>query len=103
MVHSLRHDQPLTKVHRSTTPAPDERETLLAKAAAASDPALVQGYLQRAREIPESGPKLPADAREATQAMIEVLQARADATNDRTRALGYQNRVRDLRQWFDRR
>lgn len=44
---------------------------------------------------------MPADAREATQAMIEVLQARADATNDRTRALGYRERASSLRQWFD--
>jgi hypothetical protein len=92
----------LTKVHRSTTPAPSEREQLLAKAAACGDPVLLRGYQARLRQLSESGPaNMPADAREATQAMIEVLQARADATNDRTRALGYRERASSLRQWFD--
>jgi hypothetical protein len=36
----------------------------------------LEGYLARARELPESGPKLPADATASVAAMIDVLAAR---------------------------
>jgi hypothetical protein len=101
---AYRTDQPLTKAHRSTTSAPSGRDQLLSKIAGCGDPMLLKGYQERLRALPETGPvNMPADAREATAAMIEVLENRANATNDPMRQRGYQNRVRDLRQWFDRR
>jgi len=98
---AYRTDAPLIKT-RPQTPPTDERQELLNKAAAASDPVLVQGYLARARAIPETGPaNMPRDAREATRGMIEVLEARATAARDRQLATGYLSRARSLRQWFD--
>jgi hypothetical protein len=98
---AYRTDAPLIK-SRPQTPTTTEREQLLEKIAGCSDRTLLTGYQERLRQLPATGPEgMPRDAREATNAMIEVLQARADATNDRQRALGYQNRVRDLRAWFD--
>jgi hypothetical protein len=96
------HSKPLTKVHKSTTGQPAEtRESLLNKAAGCSDPMLVKGYQERARELPEPGPKLPADASAATEAMVEVLRSRAESTQSRELATGYYSRARTLRAWID--
>ncbi len=94
------HSAPLTKVHKSNA-APDERAELLAKAAACSDPMLIKGYQARARELPEPGCTLPADASAATEAMVEVLRARAESTQSRELATGYYSRARTLRAWID--
>jgi hypothetical protein len=94
------HSAPLTKVHK-TTPKTDERAELLAKAAACGDPTLLRGYQARLREMPEPGPKLPADASAASEAMIGVLQERAESTQSRELATGYYSRARTLRAWID--
>jgi hypothetical protein len=72
---AYRTDQPLIKPKPQPSHT-DERQELLTKAASASDPTLIKGYLARARELPESGPKLPADATASVAAMIDVLAAR---------------------------
>jgi hypothetical protein len=97
---AYRTDQPLIKP-KSQPSRTDERQELLNKAASASDPQLVQGYLARAREIPESKPDLPKDAATSVAAMIDVLAARGDATASRELASGYFGRARSLRQWLD--
>jgi hypothetical protein len=97
---AYRTDQPLIKP-KSAPSRTDERQELLNKAASASDPMLVQGYLARAREIPESKPDLPRDAAASISAMIDVLAARGDATASRELAAGYFGRARSLRQWLD--
>jgi hypothetical protein len=94
------HSAPLTKVH-TTTPKTAERAELLAKAAACSDPMLIKGYQERIRALPEPGPRLPSDASAATEAMIAVLQQRAESTQSRELATGYYSRARTLRAWVD--
>jgi hypothetical protein len=95
------HSAPLTKVH-TTTPKTDERAELLAKAASCSDPVLLKGYQERIRSLPaEPGPRLPSDASAATEAMIAVLQQRAESTQSRELATGYYSRARTLRAWVD--
>jgi hypothetical protein len=94
------HSAPLTKAH-TTTPKTDERAELLAKAASCGDPMLLKGYQERLRDLPEPGPKLPADASAATSAMVDVLQARGHASPDRYASLGYFSRARSLQEWLD--
>jgi hypothetical protein len=94
------HSKPLTKVHKSSA-ALDERAELLAKSAACGDPMLLKGYQERIRALPEPGPKLPSDASAATEAMIAVLQQRAESTQSRELATGYYSRARTLRAWVD--
>jgi hypothetical protein len=95
------HSAPLVKAH-TTTPKTDERAELLNKAASCGDPTLLRGYQARLRELPpEPGPKLPSDASAATEAMIAVLQQRAESTQSRELATGYYSRARTLRAWVD--
>jgi hypothetical protein len=62
---------------------------------------LIKGYQARARELPEPGSTLPADASAATEAMVEVLRSRAESTQSRELATGYYSRARTLRAWID--
>jgi hypothetical protein len=94
------HTRPLTKT-RPASPEPDEREVLLAKAAACGNQQLLKGYQERIRALPESGPNLPADASAATDAMISTLTARGQAAPNQYVALGYFSRARTLQQWLD--
>jgi hypothetical protein len=94
------HSAPLTKVHKSNAAA-DERAELLSKSASCDNPTLLRGYQARLRDLPEPGPKLPSDASAASQAMVDVLQARGHASPDHYASLGYFSRARSLQQWLD--